>query len=68
MPVSKNKKTKYRFFGGKRKKTAASSKKTAASSKKTRTKTCLYKYKCDKTKRKKQRCVYTYICPPPSKY
>ena len=61
MPVSRNKKTKYRFFGGKRKKTAASSKKT-------RTKTCLYKYKCDKTKRKKQRCVYTYICPPPSKY
>ena len=29
------------------------------------TKTCLYKYKCSKRKNKKQRCVYTYICPPP---
>lgn len=28
-------------------------------------KTCLYKYKCSKRKSKKQRCVYTYICPPP---
>ncbi len=28
-------------------------------------KTCLYKYKCTKRRGKKQRCVYTYICPPP---
>jgi hypothetical protein len=27
--------------------------------------TCLYKYNCTKRKAKKQRCVYTYICPPP---
>ena len=31
----------------------------------TKSKTCLYKYKCSKHKSKKQRCVYTYICPPP---
>lgn len=33
----------------------------------TTTKTCLYKYKCSKRRGKKQRCVYTYICPPPLK-
>ena len=41
-----------RHTGGRRRKTM------------TTTKTCLYKYKCTKRKNKKQRCVYTYICPP----
>ena len=51
----RRRRTRGRGSGGRRRRSTTTS----------TSKTCLYKYKCTKRRGKKQRCVYTYICPPP---